>query len=25
VSPAFKLNRSSAVAWADSGFAKPRT
>lgn len=23
VSPAFKLNRSSAVAWADGGFAKP--
>ena len=24
VSPAFKLNRSSAVAWVESGFAKPR-
>ncbi len=24
VSPAFKLNRSSAVAWAEGGFAKPR-
>jgi hypothetical protein len=23
VSPAFKLNRSSAVAWVDGGFAKP--
>lgn len=23
VAPSFKLNRSSAVAWADSGFAKP--
>ena len=23
VSPAFKLNRSSAVAWADGGFPKP--
>jgi MFS family permease len=24
VAPSFKLNRSSAVAWADGGFAKPR-
>jgi hypothetical protein len=23
VAPSFKLNRSSAVAWADSGFARP--
>ena len=23
VAPSFKLNRSSAVAWVDSGFAKP--
>ena len=23
VAPSFKLNRSSAVAWAESGFAKP--
>jgi hypothetical protein len=23
VAPAFKLNRASAVAWVDSGFAKP--
>ena len=25
VAPSFKLNRSSAVAWAESGFAKPAT
>ena len=24
VAPSFKLNRSSAVAWVDGGFAKPR-
>ena len=24
VAPGFKLNRSSAVAWVDGGFAKPR-
>ena len=24
VSAGFKLNRSTAVAWADAGFAKPR-
>lgn len=24
VPPSFKLNRSSAVAWAESGFAKPK-
>ncbi len=24
VAPGFKLNRSTAVAWADGGFAKPR-
>ena len=24
VAPSFKLHRSSAVAWADSGFARPR-
>jgi len=24
VAPSFKLNRSSAVAWAESGFAKPK-
>ncbi|MBC7919349.1 MAG: hypothetical protein H7Y28_16220 [Rhodoferax sp.] len=24
VAPSFKLNRSSAVAWAESGFVKPR-
>ena len=23
VAPSFKLNRTSAVAWADSGFARP--
>jgi hypothetical protein len=23
VAPSFKLNRSSAVAWAESGFARP--
>jgi hypothetical protein len=23
VSPGFKLNRASAVAWAEAGFAKP--
>mgnify|MGYP007000612897 FL=1 len=25
VAPSFKLNRSSAVAWAEGGFAKPAT
>lgn len=25
VAPAFKLNRASAVAWADGGFAKPKS
>ncbi len=25
VAPSFKLNRSSAMAWAESGFAKPAT
>jgi hypothetical protein len=24
VAPSFKLNRSSAVAWAERGFAKPK-
>ena len=24
VAPSFKLSRSSAVAWAESGFAEPR-
>ena len=24
VAPSFKLNRSSAVAWVDGGFARPR-
>ncbi|MDB5850006.1 MAG: hypothetical protein JWP29_3758, partial [Rhodoferax sp.] len=24
VAPSFKLNRASAVAWAESGFAKPK-